>query len=181
MEWMDLIILAVMAASVFVGMVQGFLRTVCSLLGLIVGVLLASSNYGSLAAYLKFGTKYEAFSNAIAFLLIAATVMIVANLIGRSLKRFSRWLGLGFLDVVAGGVAGLLQGVLVVTACLLVTVAFFPQTTWLTQGRFPQLFFKTCGLDPRTSPEELSAKVKEEMRTLKHELPEWTHEKKGGS
>ncbi|MGH9563340.1 MAG: CvpA family protein, partial [Terracidiphilus sp.] len=53
MEWMDLIILAVLAASVFVGMVQGFLRTVCSLLGLIVGVLLASSNYASLAAYLK--------------------------------------------------------------------------------------------------------------------------------
>ncbi len=181
MEWMDLIILAVMAASVFVGMVQGFLRTTCSLLGLILGVLLASSNYPSLAAFLKFGTKYEAFSNAIAFILIAAAVMIAANVIGISLKRFSHWLGLGFLDIVAGGVAGLLQGALVVTVCILVTVAFFPQTTWLTEGRFPQLFFKTCGLDPRTSPEELSAKVKEEMRTLKHEMPQWTHEKNGGS
>lgn len=181
MEWMDLIILAVVASSIFVGMVQGFLRTACSLLGLIVGILLASSNYPALAAYLKFGTKYEAFSNAIAFVTIVATVMIVANLIGVSLKKFSRWLGLGFLDIVAGGFAGLLQGALVVTACLLVTVAFFPQTTWLTEGRFPQLFFKTCGLDPHTSPEELSAKVKEEMRTLKHELPQWSHLKKSGS
>lgn len=181
MEWMDLIILAVMAASVFVGMVQGFLRTVCSMLGLILGVLLASSNYQRLAEFLKFGNGFEAFSNAIAFVLIAAAVMIAANVLGMSLKRFSHWLGLGFLDIVAGGVAGLLQGALVVTACLLVTVAFFPQTTWLTEGRFPQLFFKTCGLDPRTSPEELSAKVKEEMRTLKHEMPKWPHEKKGGS
>lgn len=181
MEWMDLIILVVVAASVFVGMVQGFLRTACSLLGLVVGVLLASSNYPALAEFLKFGTRYEAFSNAIAFLIIAATVMIVANVIGISLKKFSRWLGLGFLDIVAGGFAGLLQGALVVTVCLLVTVAFFPQTTWLTEAKFPQLFFKTCGLDPHTSPEELSAKVKEEMRTLKHELPQWSHLKKGGS
>lgn len=181
MEWMDLIILAVMAASVFVGMVQGFLRTMCSLLGLIVGVLLASSNYQSVAAFLNFGTKYEAFSNAVAFVLIAVAVLIAANVLGVSLKRFSHWLGLGFLDVVAGGLAGLLQGVLVVTACLLVTVAFFPQTTWLTESRFPQLFFRTCGLDAHTSPEELSAKAKEEMRTLKHEMPHWSQLKKGGS
>ncbi|MGB0063891.1 MAG: CvpA family protein [Terracidiphilus sp.] len=181
MGWIDLIILAVMAASVFVGMVQGFLRTACSLLGLVLGVLLASWNYASLAALLRFGTKFEAFFDAIAFVLIAAAVMIAFNLAGILLKRLSHWLGLGFLDIVAGGVAGLLQGALVVTVCLLVTVAFFPQTTWLTESRFPQLFFKTCGLDPHTSPEALSAKVKEEMRTLKHEMPRWTHEKNGGS
>lgn len=181
MDWMDVVILAVLAAGVFVGMVQGFLRTVCSLLGLVLGVLLASWNYASLAVVLKQGIKFESISDALAFVLIAAGVMIVANLAGMTLKKFSRWMGLGFLDTVAGAFAGLLQGALVVTVCILVTVAFFPQTEWLTDAKFPQLFFKACSLDPRTSPEELSAKVKEEMRRLKNEMPQWTHQKNGGA
>lgn len=181
MDWMDLISLVILAAGVFVGMVQGFLRTVCSLLGLVLGVVLASWNYARLAAALRHGTKYEAFYDAIAFLLIAAAVMIAANLAGIFLRKLSRWMGLGFFDTVGGAFAGLLQGALTVTVCILVTVAFFPQTEWLTEAKFPQLFFRAWNLDPRTSPEELSRKVKEDLRQLKQEMPLWTHEKNGGS
>ncbi len=45
MEWVDWIILAVLAVSVLGGMAQGFFRTVCSLAGLILGVVLAGWNY----------------------------------------------------------------------------------------------------------------------------------------
>ena len=61
MEWMDRIILAVMAASVFGGMVQGFLRTVCSLLGLILGLLLAAGITRAVAAIPdRLVTQFEA-------------------------------------------------------------------------------------------------------------------------
>ena len=181
MDWVDLIVLAVLAGSIFLGMVQGVFRTVCSLLGLILGVLLASWNYMDLAMVLKRAVKIDAAADAIAFLLILALVMILANVAGVFLKRVSHWMGLGCMDILGGAIAGLLQGALLVTVCLLVTVAFFPQTEWLTEAKFPQLFFRACHLDPRTSPDELSGRVKQGLRMLKHEMPQWTHEKNGGS
>jgi uncharacterized membrane protein required for colicin V production len=41
MDWVDWIILAVLVGAVLGGMAQGFFRTVCSLLGLILGIALA--------------------------------------------------------------------------------------------------------------------------------------------
>ncbi len=181
MDWVDLIILAVVAGAMFVGMVQGFLRTVCSLLGLILGVLLACWNYVRLGEMIRHVVRIDAIADAIAFLVIAAIVMVLANLAGMLLKKFSHWMGLGCFDTVGGAFAGFLQGALVVTVCILVTVTFFPQTAWLSEAKFPQLFFRACGLDARMSPDELSGRVKTGLRILRHEMPQWTHEKNGGS
>jgi len=181
MDWVDLIVLAVLAGSIFLGMVQGFFRTVCSLLGLVLGVVLASWNYVRLAMVFKRVLRIDAIADTVAFLLIAALVMIMANVAGILFKRFFRWMGLGCMDTLGGAIAGLMQGILLVTVCLLVTVAFFPQTEWLTEAKFPQLFFRACHLDPRMSPDELSGRVKQGMRMLRHEMPQWTHEKSGGS
>ena len=49
MEWVDWIILAVLLGAVFGGMAQGLFRTVCSLLGLILGIALACWNYARVA------------------------------------------------------------------------------------------------------------------------------------
>ena len=50
-------------------------------------------------------------------------------------------IGLGCLDRIAGGSFGFLQGVLLVTLGILVTVAFFPQAHWLADARLPRYFF----------------------------------------
>ena len=82
MDWVDLIVLAVLAGSIFLGMVQGFFRTVCSLLGLVLGVVLASWNYVRLAMVFKRVLRIDAIADTVAFLLIAALVMIMANVAG---------------------------------------------------------------------------------------------------
>jgi membrane protein required for colicin V production len=181
MDWVDLVILAVLAGAIFVGMVQGFFRTTCSLLGLVLGVVLASWNYLRLAAVLKRMVPLDSVADAIAYLAIAVAVMIAANVAGVVLKKFFRWMGMGCIDTLGGAIAGFVQGALLVTVCILVTVAFFPQTEWLTRAKFPQLFFGTCHLSTHMSPDELSERVRGGLKTLKHELPQWTHEKSGGS
>ena len=181
MEWVDWIILAVLVGSVLGGMAQGFFRSICSLLGLILGIVLAVWNYARVAVVFKPIVRIEAVADAIGFLLIAALVMITANVVGVFLKKISHWMGLGCLDTIGGAIAGLLQGALLVTVCMLVTVAFFPQTEWLTEAKFPQLFFRACHMDARMSPDELSGRVKQGLRILKHEMPQWVHEKNGGS
>lgn len=181
MEWVDWIILAVLVGSVIGGMAQGLFRSVCSLLGLILGVALADWNYARVAVVFKPIVRIDAVADAIGFLIIAVVVMFAANVAGTVLKKMFHWMGLGCIDIMGGAIVGFLQGALFVTVCILVTVAFFPQTAWLTEARFPQMFFGACHLSTHMSPDELSGRVLDGLNTLKHESPKWMHEKKGGS
>jgi len=181
MEWVDWIILAILLGSVLAGMVQGFFRTVCSLAGLVLGFALASWNYARVAAVLRPVVRVEGIANAIAFLLIAVVVMVLASLVGMALSKMLHWMGLGCLDSLAGAFVGFWQGALLVTVCILVTVAFFPQTAWLTEAKFPRFFLGACHLSTHVTPDELSRRVREGLRTLQHETPRWMHESHGTS
>ncbi len=181
MEWVDWIILAVLAASIIGGMAQGLFRTVFSLAGLVLGTALASWNYARLARAFLPIVHFEAVANAIGFVLIAIMVMFVANLIGLILKKTFRGMGLGCIDVTGGAVVGFVQGTLLVTISILVTVAFFPGTAWLTQAKLPRAFFGACHLSTHLSPDELSGRVLDGLKALERESPKWLHEKNGGS
>jgi membrane protein required for colicin V production len=181
MELVDWIILAVLVGSVLGGMAQGFFRSICSLLGLILGVVLAGWNYARVAVAFKPIVRIEAVANAIGFLLIAVIVMFLANVVGAMLKRMFRWMGLGCFDILGGAAVGFVQGALLVTVCILVTVAFFPQTQWLTEAKFPQMFFGALHVSTQMSPDALSGRVLDGLKTLEHASPKWMHEKSGGS
>jgi membrane protein required for colicin V production len=181
MEWVDWVILAILVGAVLSGMVQGFFRTVCSLLGLILGVAVASWNYARVAVAIKPLVWMAAVADAIAFVLIAVVVMLLAGLVGIVLSKMFNWMGLGCIDSLGGGIAGFLQGALLVTVCILATVAFFPQTEWLTDAKLPRYFIGACHLSTHMTPNELSGRVRDGLRTLKHETPQWMHEKSGAS
>jgi len=181
MEWVDWIILAVLVVAVLGGMAQGLFRTVFSLLGLILGIALACWNYARVAAAFKPVVQVDAVADAIGFLLIAVAVMFAANVIGIILSRMFKWIGLGCIDTLGGAIVGFVQGVLLVTICILVTVAFFPQTQWLTQATLPKMFFGALHVSTDLSPEELKGRVLDGLKSLKHDTPSWMHEKTGGT
>ena len=175
MSWVDLAIVVVIAASVVGGIVQGFLRSVCSVLGLVLGLALALWNYARLGMVFKPIVRVEAVAHAIAFLIIALAVMALANLVGMILKRTISWMGLGCLDKIAGAIFGFLQGALLVTLCILVTVAFFPGARWPEEARLPQYFVGAVHMSMHVSPAELSDKVRSGLKLLEHDSPRWTH------
>ena len=160
---------------------QGFFRSICSLAGLILGIELACWNYAHVAAIFRPIVRIEAVADAIAFLLIALLVMALANLVGIMLKRVFDWMGLGCLDAFGGAIVGLGQGILMVTICILVTVAFFPETQWLTEARFPSMFFGALHVSTHVTPGELSQRIVDGLKTLEKESPKWMREKTGGS
>ena len=175
MSWVDLAIVVVLAASVLGGIVQGFLRSACSVIGLVLGLALALWNYARLGMVFRPIVHMEAIANAIAFLIIALVVMALANLVGFMLKRTISWMGLGCLDKIAGAIFGFFQGALLVTLCILVTVAFFPGARWPTEARLPQYFVGALHLSMHMSPSELSDKVRSGLKMLEHDSPQWTH------
>jgi membrane protein required for colicin V production len=125
--------------------------------------------------------RVDAIADAIGFLVIALIVMLMANVAGAMLQRMFRWMGLGCFDILGGAAVGFVQGALLVTVCILVTVAFFPQTEWLAQASLPKLFFRALHVSTEVSPGGLKGRVLDGLKTLEHESPKWMHEKNGGS
>ena len=174
----DWIIVAVLAGAVLGGLIRGFFRSAFSLAGLIAGLALASWNYWRLAAILKPLVHSIEVANAIAFLAIALLVMLIAAITGSMLAKVFEKVGLGCLDRLAGAVFGFIEGFVLVAICILVTVAFFPQTKWLTEARLPRYFFGALHMSTHVTPSRLADRLRAELRTLETESPQWMHEEK---
>ena len=175
MTLVDWIIVAIIAGSVLAGIAQGFLRSVFSLGGLLLGLVVAAWNYESVGAAIKTIVHNSEVAHAVAFLLIAVAVTAVAAIVGTVLSRAFHKLGLGCLDRLAGSVFGFFQGAVFVTVCILVTVAFFPKTEWLTQAKLPRYFFGACHLSTHVTPAMLAERVRDDLNRLEHESPTWMH------
>jgi membrane protein required for colicin V production len=179
MTLVDWIIVCMMVLAVIGGLSQGFFRSVCSLGGLLLGLAIAAWNYGHVAALFMPLIRIRAVADAVAFLVIALLVMALVGAIGSVLAKTFRLLGLGWLDSLAGAVFGFFQGVLMVTLCILVIVAFFPEAHWLAEGKLPRMFFGACHLSSQMTPAELGGRVREGLRELQMESPEWLHPNHG--
>jgi membrane protein required for colicin V production len=174
----DWIIVVVLAGAVLAGIARGFFRSVFSLAGLIVGVALGAWNYWRIATVLKHFIHSDRAADAVGFLIIAFVVMALAAIIGSLLAKFFEKVGLGCLDRLAGALFGFVEGVVFVTLCILVTVAFFPQTAWLTEARLPRYFFGALHVSIQVTPSRLGDRVRKELQTLETETQHWTHEEK---
>jgi membrane protein required for colicin V production len=179
MELVDWAIVMVMVLAVLGGLTQGFFRSVFSLGGLLLGLVLAAWNYARLAALLLPLVRIEPVADAIGFLLIAVIVMALAGTAGKVLAKTFHRMGLGCLDSMAGAAFGFLQGALLVTLVILVTVAFFPKTHWLAEAKLPRLFFGACHVSTHMSPAELAERVRRGLKTLEEESPRWMHPNSG--
>ena len=174
----DWIIVVILAGSMLAGLARGFFRSVFSLAGLIAGVAIASWNYWRLAAILRRFIHTVEIADAGAFLIIAGLVMIVAALLGSLLAKVFEKVGLGCLDRIAGALFGLVEGLVFVALCILVTVAFFPQTAWLTEARLPRYFFGALHVSIQVTPSRLGERVRKELNTLETKSQQWINEEK---
>jgi membrane protein required for colicin V production len=174
----DWVIVIILAGSVLAGLARGFFRSVFSLVGLIAGVALASWNYWRVAAVLKRFIHSIEIADAVGFAIIALLVMAVAAILGSLLAKFFEKVGLGCLDRFAGALFGFLQGLIFVTLCILVTVAFFPQTAWLTEARLPRYFFGALHVSIQVTPSRLGERVRKELNTLETKSQQWINEEK---
>jgi membrane protein required for colicin V production len=181
MTWVDWIIVIAVASSVFGGLSQGFVRSISSLIGLLLGLALAAWNYVWVGALFKPFVKVAEVADVVAFLLIAVVVMALAGLVGAILSKTFQKIGLGWLDRIVGGAFGLLQGVVLVTIIILVTVAFFPDAHWLMDAKLPKHFFGICHLGARISPDELAARLRMGLKFLQEGTPAWMHSHTGNT
>jgi membrane protein required for colicin V production len=124
MNWIDIIVIVVLAGAIILGFIQGFIMMFFSLLGTVIGILLASNIYTQVSSLLKF-VHNTSMANILAFALIMVIVFIVAIIVGSILKALLSAIHLGCLDKAAGGVLGLIVGILIIGAIFAGVVKFF--------------------------------------------------------
>jgi len=171
----DWFIVAVLGISVLVGLSQGFFRIVFSLGGLIVGLAAAAWNYRVIAGLIMPFIRIETVADAIGFVVIALLVMGACGIFGTLLHKTFHKIGLGCLDRLGGLILGFVQGMLLVTLCILVAVAFFPEAHWLVEARLPRLFFGACHLSTHVTPTELTERIRHGLQLAEMETPWWLH------
>jgi membrane protein required for colicin V production len=129
MNAVDIAILVILAAFLLKGLVRGFLKEICSTLGLLAGGFLALYYHLPLAKWLIDHTALQGqWAVGLAFLIIFLTIVLFFAALGLLLSRFISFLFLGGFNRMAGGIFGLLQGVLLLSLILFTVFLQPPQT-----------------------------------------------------
>jgi membrane protein required for colicin V production len=123
MNWLDIVIIVTLVINLLIGLKQGLIVGLLSLLGLVIGVILASNYNHVVASWLTFISN-ENIASIIAFAIILVAVMIIAFLLARVLKAAVSAIMLGWVDHLAGAVFGLFMGALFWGAVLAAWVKF---------------------------------------------------------
>lgn len=117
MNWLDVVIIILLAAGVFTGLMTGLIRTALSLAGVIVGVVLAGHFYLPLAERLTFIAQ-KGVANVVAFAIIFIAVMVIAVALAALLRWAVSAVMLGWIDHLGGAILGLLLGAIFCGALL---------------------------------------------------------------
>lgn len=173
MSLVDLAIMILLAISAIVGLMQGFVRSLSALAGLVIGLTLACWNYHRPAAMLLPLVHSQGLANALGFGIITLAVMVVLGFIGAVFARALRFLGLGWIDMMGGAAFGLLEGAGLVIICIIVTIAFFPKSEWVAESRLTPMFFSLCDQVMDMSPGDMAKQVRDRMAEIQAHSPPW--------
>ncbi len=122
MNWVDIVIVVYLIISVVGGAMQGLIRTVLSLIGLIVGIVLAANFYGQLGSSVLGFISNTTVANIIAFILILGVVMVAVGIIATILKTIIKAIQLGWIDGLGGALFGIIMGAISASAFLAIIV-----------------------------------------------------------
>jgi len=119
MNWVDFVIVIIIALTTFSSLRAGIIREVMTLIALVVGVYVALGYYQRLASQISPWIGSPTLSNGIAFLLILIAVWIAAAVLASLVRTMLNWLGLGWTDNALGMLAGFLGGLAIAVGFLL--------------------------------------------------------------
>ncbi len=123
MNWLDIILLVLLALSLFQGLKRGLIKTVFSIIGVIVGVIIASRFYDNVSAW--FGFADSAAFNVLSFIIIIAAVMVIAAVLSSMLRFAASAILLGWVDRLGGAFFGLLLGSVLLGAVISLWIRLF--------------------------------------------------------
>jgi membrane protein required for colicin V production len=172
MTIVDWVIVVFLVVSVVSAARSGLILEVCSLAGLILGLMVASWNYQYLGPWMEQWMHSEALAQAAAFTCIFVGVMIGAAIVGRILRWSITSIGLGWADRIAGAAFGLVKGCALVTIAAMVIAAFWPSASWFNESYLAPSFLTMADHVAVITPSDLKERIRHGVTSLMKDPPE---------
>lgn len=126
MNWLDAVLLVILAVSVLTSFRKGLSREVIGLVAVILALVFGIWFYGTAGSLVLPYLSSRAAANFAGFLLVFFGVVLLGSIVSYVVGRFLRVTGLSFVDHALGAVFGLVRGTLVAVALLMGIMAFSP-------------------------------------------------------
>ncbi|HSP54896.1 MAG TPA: CvpA family protein [Dehalococcoidia bacterium] len=124
MNWLDIVIILVVAGFAVAAYSSGLIREVITLLSVIVGVIIAGQLYDNLATDVLVFMNDRDVADVISFLVLFGAVYLFGQILAYTLKTGASMLMLGWANHIGGALFGLLKGLIVVEVFLIVFAAY---------------------------------------------------------
>lgn len=156
MEWIDYIVIAIVAISILVGALRGLVKEAFSLAVWVVAFFLAFQFSGALAENLENTISLPSARTALAFAGIFVSVLVLGGLLTYLVGKLVESTGLSGTDRLLGGVFGAVRGLIMVV--MLILVAGFtpiPRDPWWGESRSIQSFMPLADWAATYLPESI--------------------------
>ena len=136
MEYSDMVVLGIIAISMLVGAIRGFVKEAFSLAVWAAAFLVAFQYSGTLALQLENHIELPSARNALAFSGLFLVVLLIGGLLTFLIGKLVEKTGLSGTDRLLGGVFGGIRGLVLVIALMLVAgLTPVPQDPWWNSSR----------------------------------------------
>lgn len=124
MNWLDILTVLVVAGFVITAYFAGLIREAVTLVATVAGIVIAGLLYDDLAADVLVFMDDEETAEALSFLILAGAVYLFGQIVAILLTRAASLLMLGWANRAGGAAFGVLKGLLVVQALLIIFAAY---------------------------------------------------------
>ncbi|MFQ6121732.1 MAG: CvpA family protein [Dehalococcoidales bacterium] len=156
MNWLDIVIIVLIAIPILIGLRIGIIKAVLSLAGVIVGVILAGRYYLALAEQLTFIPQAN-LAKIVAFATILIGVMIIASILASVLKSIASAVMLGWVNRLGGAIFGFALGAIFCSALLAIWVKFLGIAGSIAESSLATLLLDQFPMVLALLPEEFDA------------------------
>ena len=169
MNLFDYVLLGILALSCIAGLRAGLVRVVVHLVATFAGLLAAFWCYRLVAVKLQPLISQPLAAEVVGFCLVFFGVMIVGSIGGTLVARFFQAIGLGWLDHLLGGAAGLLRGAFLIAIAVAVIMAFTPPPTpaFLSDSKILPYAASVSGALAELAPKQVRDGFVDQMNRLK--------------
>jgi membrane protein required for colicin V production len=126
-NWLDIVIVAIIALSFIGGIAKGFVRAAIGLGATLIGLFCGIWFYGLAVHYFEPYVSSRAIASFLGFLIIFMGIVAVGALIAALLAKLFDIVGLSWLDRLLGGAFGAVRGIVLCVGLVLLVMAFDPK------------------------------------------------------
>jgi membrane protein required for colicin V production len=156
MNWLDIVIIVVVGIATFIGLRKGIIRMVLTVVGLVVGIIVAGRYYTPFSEYLTFISS-PSWAKVAAFAIIFIGIMVVAALLSRLLERATSAIMLGWANRLVGAILGFVLGAMFICAILAIWVKYIGMSGTIEQSRLAPILLSQFPRVLALLPDEFDA------------------------